>query len=67
MSVPEVLPVGLRIEIRKQGTTSMVEFTGEWDLGDREAVGDAVAQALEEAPECVVLDLRSSGCSRSAV
>jgi anti-anti-sigma factor len=50
-------PVGLRIAVSEQGTTSTVEFQGEWGLAERDAARDAVEQALERGPECVVLDL----------
>ncbi|HWC86300.1 MAG TPA: STAS domain-containing protein [Solirubrobacteraceae bacterium] len=43
--------------VREQGTTSTLEFAGEWGLAEREATSGAVEQALARKPECVVLDL----------
>lgn len=56
-SVPEGVPCVLRIVTVKQGTTSTIELEGEWDLGQRDATREAVAQALQRRPECLVLDL----------
>jgi anti-anti-sigma factor len=56
-SVPEGVPCVLRIATVEQGTTSTIEFEGEWDLGQCGATRDAVAQALQRRPECLVLDL----------
>ena len=50
-------PVDLRVAVSEQGTTSTVEFEGEWGLAECEVARDAVEQALARRPECVVLDL----------
>jgi anti-anti-sigma factor len=50
-------PVGLRVAVSEQGTTSTVEFEGEWGLAECDAARDAVEQALERGPECLVIDL----------
>jgi anti-anti-sigma factor len=47
----------LRIATVEQGTTSTIEFEGEWDLGRCNATRDVVAQALQLRPERFVLDL----------
>jgi anti-sigma B factor antagonist len=57
ISVSEGVPCVLRIATVEQGTTSTIELEGEWDLGQRDATRDAVAQALQRRPECLVLDL----------
>src|SRR5947207_13466777 len=56
-SVPEGIPCALRIVTVEQGTTSTIELEGEWDLAQCDATGDAVAQALQRRPECLVIDL----------
>lgn len=53
----DVLPPGLRISVSEQGTTSTLEFEGEWGLAEREDRFRAVEHALERGPECIVLDL----------
>lgn len=50
-------PLDLRVTVSEQGTTSTLEFEGEWGLGERDAANAAFEQALLRAPECVVLDL----------
>ena len=50
-------PGRLRIATRQQGTSSIVELTGEWDIAGGPAAGRAIAAALDRRPECVVLDL----------
>jgi anti-anti-sigma factor len=54
-TTPEL--AGLRVVVSEQGTTSTLEFEGEWGLGERDAARDAVDQALQRGPECMVLDL----------
>ncbi|MDQ6778614.1 MAG: STAS domain-containing protein [Actinomycetota bacterium] len=56
-AVSDLLPAALQIAVRVQGTTSTLEFAGEWDLGERDAARAEVERALERVPECVVLDL----------
>jgi anti-anti-sigma factor len=51
------LPDGLRITAIEQGTTSTLEFEGEWCLAEREATRAAVERALDRGPQCLVLDL----------
>ncbi len=55
--IRKIVPGELRISIREQGTTSTVEFAGEWDLANREASLAAVTEALARRPECMLLDL----------
>lgn len=50
-------PDALRVAVSEQGTTSTLEFEGEWGLAERDEAGSAVEQALERGPECMVLDL----------
>jgi anti-anti-sigma factor len=50
-------PIDLRIAVSEQGTTSTLEFEGEWGLAEKDASYAAVEQALQRGPECVVLDL----------
>ncbi|HWF51404.1 MAG TPA: STAS domain-containing protein [Solirubrobacteraceae bacterium] len=53
----DLLPAALRIVAVDQGTTSTLEFDGEWCLAERDATRAALERALERAPECLVLDL----------
>jgi anti-anti-sigma factor len=53
----DFVPAGLRTAVYEQGTTSTLEFEGEWGLGECDASRAEVEQALERSPECVVLDL----------
>ena|SRR5947209_8330066 len=55
--VPEGVPGEPRIVVADQGPTTTIEFEGEWDLGQWGATQDAVAQALQRRPACLVLDL----------
>jgi anti-anti-sigma factor len=41
----------------EQGTTSTIEFEGEWDLSQRAVTADAIARALDGRQECLLLDL----------
>jgi anti-sigma B factor antagonist len=50
-------PVGLRIGVSELGTTTTLEFYGEWGLAERDGARAAIEQALERSPECIVLDL----------
>jgi len=50
-------PVDLRIVVSEQGTTTTLEFEGEWGLAERDDARVAVEQALERGPQCMVLDL----------
>lgn len=56
-AVAELLPAGLRVAASEQGTTSTLEFEGEWCLAERDVTRAAVDRALERRPECLVLDL----------
>ena len=47
----------LRFTTRYVGTTTIVELTGEWDLTATPAARRVLATALDQEPECVVLDL----------
>lgn len=47
----------MRVAVSEQGTTSTLEFAGEWGLAERDDARAAVEQALERGPECMVLDL----------
>jgi anti-sigma B factor antagonist len=49
--------VRLQVATRQQGTTSIIELMGEWDIAGGPAAGRAIAAALDGRPECVVLDL----------
>jgi anti-anti-sigma factor len=51
------LPDALRIAEIEHGTTSTLEFEGEWCLAERDATHAAVERALDRAPQCLVLDL----------
>jgi anti-anti-sigma factor len=55
--VSELLPAGLRMAAIAQGTTSTLEFDGEWCLAERDAARSEVERALERDPQCLVLDL----------
>lgn len=48
----------LEIVTREQGTTTVIELAGEWDLAGAPAARQAIASALTGRPERVVLDLR---------
>ena len=50
-------PESLAVAVRRQGTTTVIELDGEWDLDSLSAAQRAFASALEAVPECVVLDL----------
>lgn len=50
-------PIDLGITVSEQGTTSTLEFAGEWGLAERDSAQAAVEQALQRDPECIVLDL----------
>jgi anti-sigma B factor antagonist len=56
-SLPEDLPFWLRIVVSEHGTISTIEVEGEWDLAQRDAARDAVRDALERRPECLLVDL----------
>jgi anti-anti-sigma factor len=53
----DVPAVELQAKVSSQGTTSTIEFEGEWGLAERDLASGAVEQALARRPECVVLDL----------
>lgn len=57
VSLPEDLPFWLRIVVSEQGTISTIEVEGEWDLAQRDAARDAVREALQRRPDCLVVDL----------
>lgn len=57
VGVPEGVRSELGVVAVDDGTTSRIEFDGEWDLDQRGAARDAVAQALQRHPGCLVLDL----------
>jgi anti-anti-sigma factor len=61
MAAAEVDRVALRIAVSEKGTTTTIEFDGEWGLAEREASLGAIEQALERGPEYVVLDLSGVG------
>ena len=56
-SEQESTPCLLRVAATKQGTTSAIELEGEWDLNQCDPPRAAVAQALAQRPECLVIDL----------
>jgi anti-sigma B factor antagonist len=56
-NVREEPPFVFRITVSEQGTTSTIEFEGEWDLAQQAATADAVAQALDRRPAFLLLDL----------
>jgi anti-sigma B factor antagonist len=56
-NVPEALPFEFRITASGQGATSVIELEGEWDLAQRAATTNAIAQALDRGPACLLLDL----------
>lgn len=47
----------LQFTTRYVGTTTIVELTGEWDLTATPATRRVLVTALDQKPECVVLDL----------
>jgi anti-anti-sigma factor len=51
------LPSGLGIVVAQRGTTTSIELDGECDLAAQASFRDAIGQALDGDPECVVLDL----------
>jgi anti-anti-sigma factor len=51
----------LRIVVREQGTTTMIEVEGEWDLASVPTAQETISRVLERGPECVVLDLSGLG------
>lgn len=55
--IHEHLPYAFRIDASEQGATSTIELHGEWDLAQQSAITDAIAQALDRRPACLVLDL----------
>lgn len=55
--VRSALPAGIGILLSEQGTTSTLVLRGECDLAAQRAVRDAVSDALQRGPECLVLDL----------
>jgi anti-anti-sigma factor len=57
VAAADVLPAGLRVQASEQGTTSTLEFEGEWGLAEVDAAREAVERALDRRPECLVLDL----------
>src|SRR5947208_4320923 len=54
-------PCGLHITVAARGATSTIGLAGDWDLTEREAVSDAIAEVLERRPERLVLDLSRLG------
>ena len=57
VNVSEGLPFDFRIIATEQGTTSTLEFEGEWDLSQQAATTHAIAHALDRRPTFLVLDL----------
>ena len=51
------LPFGFWLDSSEQGATSTIELHGELDLAEKAATTDAIAQALDRHPACLVLDL----------
>jgi anti-anti-sigma factor len=51
----------LGIVVSEQGTTSTLEFVGDWGLGERDLAQAAVEEALQREPQCLVLDLSRVG------
>jgi anti-anti-sigma factor len=43
--------------VTRQGTTSVLQLEGEWDLAARALMREVISQALERRPECLVLEL----------
>ena len=56
-NLPKEPLFGLRIDLSEQGATSTIELDGEWDLAQRAATSDAIANALDRRPACLLLDL----------
>lgn len=50
-------PDWLGIGVREHGTTTVIELDGEWDLAGLHAARQAMVNAVDRAPECLVLDL----------
>ncbi len=68
IATSDPLPDALRIVVSEQGTTTTLEFEGEWCLAERDAARAEVERALERVPQCVVLDLsRVSFIDSSAI
>ena len=51
----------LSVTVRVQGTTTVIELRGEWDLAGEPAVEQALRSVFDGDPECVVLDLSRLG------
>jgi anti-anti-sigma factor len=47
----------LKIVVREQGATTIIELEGEWDLGSLPVVRQTMSRVLDRDPESVVLDL----------
>ena len=56
-TLPKEPPFGFRIDLSERGATSTIELEGEWDLAQRAATTDAIANALDRRPACLLLDL----------
>jgi anti-sigma B factor antagonist len=54
-------PAGLNILVREQGTTTVIELRGEWDLAGLPPMRQAISTALGGVPDCLVLDLSRLG------
>lgn len=48
----------LRIIVREQDTTTIIEVVGEWDLAEQDAAREAIRSVLAQQPVRVSLDLR---------
>jgi anti-anti-sigma factor len=53
----DLLPIGLRVTASEQGTTTTLEFEGEWGLAECDGARAGVERVLERGPQCLVLDL----------
>ena len=54
-------PAGLRIVLRRQGTTTAIEVHGDWDLAGLPSIRQAISRVMDDRPEYIVLDLSQVG------
>jgi anti-anti-sigma factor len=55
--VPDLVSMGLRIEVSQHGATITIALDGEWDLAEQQRMRHAIRSVLQRQPNRVVLDL----------